>query len=181
MVMPALRTLGYLATFASLPLLILGCSKKEVDPWGTAPPTPTIPSKPVDHLAANELLEGPTKVLDFRLPRISRIETRLGDVVTVSSTAEFARVVAYVEAHTRDAKVTRHVDAVTFEDAHIADAPNRVLKISVYVKREGEPGTGISIFDRTPAPAEHFATDEERLRSVGLRADGKVLDPTKLE
>jgi len=179
--MSSLRTRQ--ALFAIAAFVSLSACREKQEALNSVPPTAAaVPStKPVDHLASNELVEGTTVVLDFKLPRVARVERSLGTVVSVKSSSDILHLADYVERHTKDAKITRLEHEVTFDNAHVPANPSRVLKVVVYARRDGESGAAMTIFDNTPGPSGNFASDEERLRSVGLNANGKVLDPKTLE
>jgi hypothetical protein len=151
-----------------------GCKKTEDDASTRAGAAPS--SKPVDHLAPGELVEGKETAFGVALPRaIDRTKT-LSPSFYGRVHAPPNAVLAYFQARLTGGKLIKEPGGtLVIDQAHAAD-PKVVLMLRV----DREDGASrIELRDVTPPAPELHATDEERWSAAGLKPNGAV-DPTKL-
>jgi hypothetical protein len=164
------------------PLFVLlvhlpGCEKKET-------PAPTAesarpPPVPVDRLLANELVEGKDKAFGLVLPKQVTISSQFKDMVVAQGEVQPDAVANYVRARVTDGKAVVGASQTLFEGVKAKSEPSRPLHISV-TSQAGGRFTRVVVRDITPPP-DLPGTPAEKLRSMGLAPDGKLLDPKHLE
>lgn len=146
----------------------------------TSAPAPTAPAKPVDHLAADELLEGSETAFGVKLPRVLSVSRRYSDEVHAQGTAPFGQVIAYFKSHVREAKVTTGKRTATISRGKVPAMPGEVVDIRI----DNVVGDDVKVVIRnsTPPPPP-LASDEATIRkSVGLTPDGKgLLNPSHID
>lgn len=166
-------------TLALLGLALLsGC--KRHDDATSAPPSPVAApteSKPLDHLAPNELAEGTEKAFGLTLPKGVHLDAQFPDQAWAHGDVSYTSLVEYVHTHVRGGSMMKRDDGAFFQKVSLPDDPKRVL--SIRVQHRGEKSASLSLADETP-PDLPPASPEEEMRQVGLSKDGKILDPKNL-
>jgi hypothetical protein len=160
-------------------VVLAACSHDDVADAPTPPAAAdSVPARPADHLAADELLEGPDKAFGLALPRGSEVTSRFPDSVEAKTVAHIAPLVAYVRARVREGTLSKGATSATFEHVRIPGDPSHEYRVRL--REPGGQGATIAVDDTTPAP-DMGGTQEERERALGLTKDGKIADPTHLE
>ena len=161
--------LGWLVASASLVLATASCGK-EPDPPPPAPVPKALP-KPVDHLAAGELVESDVKAFGLPLPRSFQVTTRLTLQTSGEIAAQPEDVANYFRARVGDGKITVGTTSTTFSHVRPKADPKRTLDIRV---EKAKNGTRVDVFevilvDEGPPPT----TQADALKKVGLSPNGR--------
>jgi hypothetical protein len=139
---------------------------------------PPVESVPVDHLAPDELVEGPAKAFGLKLPRGMLVKAAYADVVYAQGPVALRPLVHYFRSRLRDGGLREGEAAATFDHVHVPGSPG--LELSVRV--ESLPGGArVVMRDTTPPLLPLLPDDDARKRAVGLTPEGRLLDPTHLE
>jgi hypothetical protein len=142
-----------------------------------AAPLP-VDSIPVDHLAADELVEGTAKAFGLKLPRGMIVKAAFADVVYAQGPVPLGPAEHYFRTRLHDGSVREGEAAATFEHVHVAGSPGRELS----VRLEQAPGeVQVVMRDTTPPTLPSLPDDDARRRAVGLTPEGRWVDPTHLE
>jgi len=144
----------------------------------SAEPAPSVVATPVDQLAPGELVEGPEEAFGVKLPRDLKVERRYPDTVYASGPMNVHALVEYFRPRLRDGALREGKDAATFEHVHVPGQPGLEARVHIVV---GLGATRVEIANVTPPPMPDLPDEAARWRQVGLRPDGKVLDPTHLD
>jgi hypothetical protein len=169
-----LSRLGVLA----VGVLAVACSHEDSGDLTAAAPVESASARPPDHLAPDELLEGPDKAFGLALPRGSQVTSRFSDSVSATTIAHIAPLVSYVRARVREGTISKGATSATFEHVRIPGDPGHEYRIRL--REAGGQGATLGVDDTTPPP-DTGGTPEERERALGLTPDGKIADPTHLE
>jgi hypothetical protein len=174
-----LSRLGVLAVgVVAFGVSAVACSHEESADSTPAPAAESASARPSDHLAPDELLEGPDKAFGLALPRGSQVQSRFTDSVTATTIAHIAPLVSYVRARVREGTISKGATSATFEHVRIPGDPSHEYRIRL--REAGGHGATLAVDDTTPPP-DTGGTQEERERALGLTKDGKIADPTHLE
>jgi hypothetical protein len=133
---------------------------------------------PVDHLAPGELVEGTEVALGVKLPRDLRLVEAFPDVAYARGLAPVHSLVLYFRARLRDGSLHEGEEAATFEHVHAPARLDRELTVHIGTTIGG---VRVDIRDTTPPVLPNLPDDTARYRQVGLRPDGKWMDPTHLD
>ncbi|MGO9837499.1 MAG: hypothetical protein ACLP1X_25185 [Polyangiaceae bacterium] len=169
---------GALALF----VLSLGCHRSE--PTDTEQAPVAVPmaaasvAAPVDHLAPGELVEGTEVALGVKLPRDLRLVEAFSDVAYARGLAPVHSLVTYFRARLRDGSLHEGEEAATFEHVHAPARLDRELSVHIGATIGG---VRVDFRDTTPPVLPNLPDDTARYRQVGLRPDGKWVDPTHLD
>ncbi len=171
--------------FAAIALALGACKRDPEIAIITPPAETSASSKPIDHLAPNELLEGDAKAFGLVLPRGMRVDAAFADVAFASGHVPVPGAVQYVRTHVREGKMIEPSFAgdgrTTFDKVRVPALPDRVLVISVRELPGAPVGTTqIELHDVTPTKAPELPDEAARWRNAGLAPNGRVLDPTEL-
>jgi hypothetical protein len=145
--------------------------------------TPEAGARPIDHLAEDEVPEGPETAFALRLPRAARVSVRFTDSVQVTSTLAPEQLANFVRARVKSGQVQTGASMTTFEDVIVPAEPNRHITVEV---RPGRPLSGsrseMLVKDVTPPPPpDPNESEADRRRKAGLTPDGKLLDPKNMQ
>jgi hypothetical protein len=170
-----------------LALLLVGswwtlaaCSKEQSAPRAASSADAPAATRPLDHLAPDELAPGKAEVYGFAVPLGMEVESRIADRAYVSGRVSPEALANYV----REQLIVSHVEIgaarTVFPMARIKGGPaDRVFTFEVL---PDGPRTRLVIKDVTPPPPPPPGlTDAERWRAAGLTPDGRPLDPKSLE
>jgi hypothetical protein len=160
----------------------LGCKKApppEESSSGSPSPSSGDKARPVDHVAAGELLEGTEMAFGLALPRAAHVEGAFSDVVLVTMRASVDSLVAYFRARVREGTLRKGNQSATFEHAKVPGKPG--LEVSVQLRALSPQESRIEVRDTTPVPGTAKATPEETWRALGMKPNGQPLDPTRVE
>jgi len=137
-------------------------------------------SRPVDHLAPDELAPGKSEVYGFPVPRGMDLESRLKDRAYISGRVSPEALANYVRQHVSVSHVEVGAARTVFPMARIKGGPvDRYYNFEVL---PDGPQTRLVIKDVTPPPPPPPGlSDEERWRRAGMTPQGKPLDAKKLE
>jgi hypothetical protein len=171
------------ATVGALGVCLLasagGCQKTAAPVEETAASAATAPV-PADRLAPGELAVGDGDVFGLPVPRGMVVLGRAPDSALLIGEVTPEAVANYV----RDRVVVSHVEVAAgrtvFPRARIKDGPaDRVFRIDVVQEYRS---TKLLVTDVTPPPPPAPGlSDAERWRRAGFSADGRALDPKRLE
>jgi hypothetical protein len=164
----------------------------------TAPPAPPAPTEtaptPIDELAPDELAEGPASAFGFPFPARLQVDSRTRDRVSAVGPAAFEDVANYVRRRVDAAQTSTGpgktvLDRVTIRSPrplHEAEAPREaqegfeeVLRIDVAKTPRGRVRLVVSR-DLRPKPVEGL-NEDQRWERLGIRKDGKPVDPKRFE
>jgi hypothetical protein len=134
----------------------------------------------VEHLAPGELVEGPLRAFELRLPAKMTIQEAFGAVVYATGPVDPMRLSNYLRTRVQGGAVHVGAAATVFDSVTVAENAQRILHIRVDSLAQGHAAR-LEVRDVTPPPVEPAADEAERLRRVGLAPDGRLLDPTHLK
>jgi hypothetical protein len=168
---------------ASLPLALAACGKDAAtspDPAFGSPLTAAVASQapPVDHLAADELVEGSKLAFGLKLPRDLQVDGAFVDVVFASGRVAVEPLVKYFRARLTEGSLRAGEESATFEHVHIPGKASSEYGVRIWLARGY---TRVEIRDTTPKPQPDLPDDAARWRQAGLTPQGRVLDPTHLQ
>jgi len=156
--------------------LTLGACKTRND----APTPPE--TRPPDHLAPDEVVEGKERAFGLPLPRVGHVDARFATSVLVSTPLTPEQLVNFVRKRVKDGKDVPGASVTRLEQVVPRDDDKKRLDIEVRPKKSGEGmRSEMVVRDATPPPTEPGLSDEERWRRAGLKPDGTLLDPKKLQ
>jgi hypothetical protein len=165
--------------------LVIACKNDAITIIPPAPAASEVVKAPVDHLAPNELLEGSERAFGLVLPRGVRVDKPFNDIVYASGQVPLEGVKQYIRTRVRDGKMIEgdfsHQDVTTFDHVRVPINPDRELVIVVHPVLGTVGMTRLEIRDVTPVPAPKLPDDRARWAAAGLKPNGQVLDPTKLQ
>lgn len=154
--------------------LALGCRRHEATPA----PAPSA-SAAIDHLAPGELVDGPLRAFELRLPAGMEIREAFSSVVYAWGPVDPMRLANYLRAQVKGGSISVGAAATVFDQVTAPANPKRILRLRVDPAGQGRAAR-LEIRDVTPVVVPPAADDAERWRRVGLTPDGKLLDPTHL-
>jgi hypothetical protein len=161
-----------------LALVVLSCR-------GEAPAPPTEPGAtpsavPVDRLAPGELRPGAVSLYGLVLPEGMQIIARHPSSQHAAGDLTPEHVATYVRERIVVSRVELGPARTIFPQAKIRGAdPQRTYQIDVVAA--GKQRTVLEVQDVTPPRKTEGLSDAQRLDQVGLRPDGKLKDPARLE
>lgn len=144
---------------------------------------PPVETKPQDHLAVGEVVEGKDRAFGLPLPRLARIAARFERTVDVYSPLSPEELVNFVRARVKDGKVTPGSSSTMLVEVVPLADPEKRLTIDVHAfhGNDGTVRSEMIIRDTTPIPSEPGLTDEQRWKKAGLTPDGHIADPSHLQ
>lgn len=160
-------------------LLLVGCKSHDAEviapPEGT---TVTTEPKPVDHLAAGELVPGDERAFSLALPRGFTVRGSFADSVLADGPATAVQLGQYVADRVKDGHANVQPGRALFEGVRTPDEPNRVLRIRI---EEPTPGVcRLQLNDDTPPP-DPGGDVAARLKRIGRAPDGRLEGRDKME
>lgn len=160
-----------------------GCHRDVSEPGESSPTTGATAASPsatpADHLAPDELVEGPEKAFDMPLPRGVTVErAQLGSVRAIGPVAVHP-LVKYFDAHISQGRKDEGDRFATFTDVRLSGHPG--VQYRIRLTALPPRGTLVEIDDVTPPPAPDLPDVPARWRQVGLTPNGRVVDPTHLD
>jgi hypothetical protein len=166
----------------ALALLGAGCSKPSLA-TGDAPAsrldTPPPSAAPADHLAPDELVEGPDKAFGIALPRGLVVEQRYPDTVVATGTMSVHALALYFRPRLQGGSLRESEKVATFEHATVAGLPpytELTIHLTVALGQ-----TRVEMSSTTHPPAAALPDVSARWRQVGLTPNGKIIDPTHVD
>jgi len=159
-------------------LACASCHKRTAPAEASAAAAATGATKPVDHLATDELAAGTAEVWGFSVPRDMHIEHRFPEIAYVVGPVTPEALSNYV----RERVIVSHVEIgagrTIFPNARIKGGSDHYYELDVIP----EPGgTRLQIQDLTPVKVVPGLSDEERWKQAGLTPQGRPLDMKKFE
>jgi len=133
---------------------------------------------PVDHLAPDELLEGPVRAFGVPLPRAAAVKGTFVDVVYASGPVSVNALARYFRARLQGGTLREGPLAATFEHAKVPGRPGVELAVRIAAAPDG---SSIEVRDSTPPPAPSLPDESSRWKEVGLTPQGRLADPTHLD
>jgi hypothetical protein len=162
------------ALVMSLLIVATSCRRHDDETVQKPPPAPA-----VDHLAPGELVEGPLRAFELRLPVGLEIREAFASVVYAGGPVDPMKLANYVRSHVTGGSISVGAAATVFDQVTVPSNPKRPLRIRVDPMAQGHAAR-LEVRDVTPTPAVSAADDAERWRRVGMTPDGKLLDPAHL-
>lgn len=154
------------------------CQDRPADPPAPAPVASAEEKKPVDHLAAGEMLPGTERAFALVLPRGFRVRARFAESVLAEGEGTAVNLGAYVAARVKDGHATVQPAKAAFDAVRVPEEPGRVLGIRI---EETAPGfCTVQINDDTPPP-DPGGDVAERMKRIGRSPDGKLEGRDKME
>ncbi len=136
-------------------------------------------SKPDPAPAPGELVEGPLKALDLRLPVGMQIREAFTSVVYAWGPVDPMQLANYVRGHVKGGSISVGAAATVFDHVSVPTNPKRLLRVRVETAGVGRSAQ-LEVRDVTPPPQAPAADDAERWRRIGMTPDGKLIDPSHL-
>jgi len=165
------KTAGHVAWLAASWLGLGASACKQDEPPPPAPVAPPPAPKPVDHVAADELLESTTLAFGLPLPRGFITQTKLSSSLIGEVTAPPEYVANYVRARVGDGKITMGSTSTTFSHVRPRAAPNRTLDVRVEKVKNGSRLEIVEVV--VIAPELLPKTQPEALKKAGLGPNGR--------
>ncbi len=135
--------------------------------------------KTPDRLPPGELLEGEEDVFGFAIPKPMKIRAHFGDSVHLAGVVPPGTIEGYISARVNASRVEVAGQRTTYPEVTIKGGdPKRVYQIDVI--SHGDE-VRMVIRDMTPLPAIPGLTEEERWKRAGLKPNGELIDPKRLE
>jgi hypothetical protein len=162
-------------------LVAAGACHKEDPSGGDAPvadPAPVASSKPADHLAPDELVEGDQKAFGVVLPRDVHVDGAFTDLLIASAHVGVHPLTKYFRAHLGEGSLREGDEAATFEHVHVPG--NTVSEYTLRIVLS-KGFTRIEMRDTTPPLQPDLPNDTARWKRAGLTPQGKPLDPSHFE
>jgi len=153
----------------------LGCHRAK----GGDEPAPSA-SAAVDRLAPGELVDGPARAFELRLPAGIQIHEAFTSVVYAWGPVDPMRLANYLRGQVKGGAISVGAAATVFDNVTTPANPKRLLRIRVDSTGQGR-ASKLEIRDVTPPPVPSASSEAERWRQVGLTPDGRQLDPTHLQ
>lgn len=152
------------------------CKKPETVAGDAAPP-------PADHLAKDEVPEGPDKAFALRLPMASTVAMRFRESVHVNSSLSPEQLSNFVRARVREGTVATGTTMTSFENVIVPTEPQRHITVQIRPARlHSGSRSEMLVKDVTPPPPpDPNASEAELRRKAGLTPDGKLLDPKHMQ
>jgi hypothetical protein len=173
---------------AALPAILMLTPACHRAPSGDTPEEQTRPATavapaatsatPTDHLAPDELVEGPDQAFGVALPRALEVKGTFVDVVYAAGHASVHALVQYFRDRLQDGSLREGADAATFEHVKVRGKPG--LELLVHINRVRE-GSNVEIRNSTPPVAPPLPDEAARWKQVGLTPHGHLADPTHLD
>ncbi len=157
------------------------CHKEEAPAEVSEPapaPPPSASAAPLDHLAADELVEGDRKAFGVTLPRNVQVDGAFVDLVLASAHLPVHPLVKYFRARLSEGSLREGAEAATFEHVHVPGVPGPEYSVRIWLSGSF---TRIELRDTTPKPVPNLPDDAARWKQAGLTPQGRLLDPTHLE
>jgi len=132
-----------------------------------------------DRLAAGELVDGPQRAFELRLPAGIQVREAFASVVYAGGAIDPMKVANYLRAQVKGGSISVGAAATVFDQVTAAANPKRALRIRVDSVGQGR-ATLLEVRDVTPVPLPAASSTTERWRQVGLTPDGRLIDPAHL-
>jgi hypothetical protein len=145
---------------------------------GEDAPAPSA-SVAVDRLAPGELVDGPFRAFDLKLPLGMEIRETFGSVVYAWGPVDPMRLANYLRAQVKGGSISVGAAATVFDQVTVPSDAKRILRLRVDAAGQGRLAR-LEVRDVTPPPPVPASNDTERWKRAGLTPDGKLLDPTHL-
>jgi hypothetical protein len=154
---------------------LLSCHRSRDD----GAPGPGASAAAHDRLAPGELVDGPLRAFELRLPAGVVIREAFTSVVYAWGPVDPMKLANYLRGQVQGGTVSVGAAATVFEQVTVPSNGKRLLRIRVETAAQGHSAQ-LEVRDITPPPQIPAADDAERWRRVGMTPDGKLLDPTHL-
>jgi hypothetical protein len=135
-------------------------------------------STPVDHLAPDELLEGPVQVFGLFLPRAAVVKETFVDVAYASGPVSVHALARYFRRRLNGGTLRESQAAATFEHVSVPGRPGVELSVRIAAAPDG---SSVEVRDSTPPPAPSLPDEASRWKQVGVTPQGRLADPTHLD
>lgn len=145
---------------------------------GRDAPSPSA-SATVDRLAPGELVDGPLRAFDLKLPEGMQIREAFGTVVYAWGPVDPMRLANYLRAQVKGGSISVGAAATVFDQVTVPADAKRILRLRVDAAGQGR-SAHLEVRDVTPPPPQPAADDAERWKRAGLTPDGKLIDPAHL-
>lgn len=145
---------------------------------GRDAPSPSAPAA-VDRLAPGELVDGPLRAFDVKLPQGMQIREAFGTVIYAWGPVDPMRLANYLRAQVKGGSISVGAAATVFDQVTVSADTKRILRLRVDAAGQGR-AAHLEVRDVTPPPPQPAADDAERWKRAGLTPDGKLLDPAHL-
>ncbi len=145
---------------------------------GGGAPAPSA-SATVDRLAPGELVDGPFRAFELKLPAGMQIREAFTSVVYASGPVDARQLANYLRAQVKGGSVNVGAAATVFDHVTVPANAKRILRLRVDAVGQGHAAR-LEVRDVTPPVLPPAPDDAERWRRAGLSPDGKLLDPSHL-
>jgi hypothetical protein len=144
----------------------------DADGGASAPRTP-------DHLGPGELVDGPLRAFELKLPAGMEVRETFATVVYAWGQVDPMRLANYLRAQVKGGSISVGAAATVFDRVTVPANTKRILRLRVDAAAQGHAAR-LEVRDITPPPLPSASSEAERWRQVGMTPDGKLLDPTHL-
>jgi hypothetical protein len=145
---------------------------------GDSEPAPSA-SAAHDRLAPGELVDGPLRAFELKLPAGMVIREAFTSVVFAWGPVDPMKLANYLRGQVKGGTISVGAAATVFEQVTVPANSARLLRIRVETAGQGR-ASQLEVRDITPPPPVPAADDVERWKRVGMTPDGKLLDPAHL-
>jgi hypothetical protein len=145
---------------------------------GDGAPAPSS-SVAADQLGPGELVDGPLRAFELKLPLGMEIGEKFVSVVYASGQLDAMRVANYLRAQVKGGTISVGAAATVFDQVTVPANPKRILRLRVDTTAQGH-GARLEVRDVTPVTLVPAKDDAERWRRAGLTPTGQLVDPSHL-
>jgi hypothetical protein len=152
-----------------------GCRRHEQE---HPAPAPSVLAT-ADRLSPGELVDGPLRAFELKLPMGMEIREAFSTVVYAWGPVDPMRLANYLRAQVKGGSISVGAAATVFDQVSVPSNGKRLLRLRVDTVAQGHAAR-LEVRDVTPPPPVPAVNDTERWKRVGMTPDGKLLDPTHL-
>lgn len=169
--------LGVLGVALAAAAALSGCARREDTPRKTVAPSQ---SQRPDTLAPGDMAEGPVDVRGLRTPLESRVIERLGTITVVRSALAPSALEKFVAARV-EGDVGWKDGMRVWKSARVKAAKDPEQRVQLTILRSKDPDWKsellVDVLAKDTLPKT--ATQEDRLKAVGVSPSGKLLNPNR--
>jgi hypothetical protein len=132
-----------------------------------------------DRLAPGELVDGPLRAFELKLPMGMEIREAFNTVVYAWGPVDPMRLANYLRGQVKGGSISVGAAATVFDQVTVPSNGKRLLRLRVDAAGQGRSAR-LEVRDVTPPPPVPAVDDAERWKRVGMTPDGKLLDPGHL-
>jgi hypothetical protein len=132
-----------------------------------------------DHLAPGELVDGPLRAFELKLPAGMMIREAFTSVVYAWGPVDPMKLANYLRAQLTGGSISVGAAATVFDKVRVPANSERLLRVRVETTGQ-DHSAQLEVRDITPPPDVPAANEAERWRRAGMTPDGRLIDPAHL-